>query len=211
MAGIPRNGRPGTIRGESVRRGISESRIRAERAAAEGLSPSVGRGHGGGIKQARANLRTDAGLRSATPSQLAARNNQLEALRRVRGGEASSVADAEKQLGLPRGSVRKNCPTAFDSRGHLKSADREPALMSVIGPDGVKTVVVRGSRARSLVGQHRIAVDRVLRGEAQDDSLDEFRGKFVAGIELECDEPRLRAMFPDGLPDGSPYPERALR
>lgn len=208
---MARFGRPGSIRGEAAARGVSEHVIRRERSAAEGFSPSIAGGHQGGIRQARKSLRTAEGLRSASEAQIEARNAEFEALRRVRAGEAASIGDAERQLGLPRGSVRKGAPTAFDSRGNVKAADREPALMNVVGPHGVETVIVRGSRARSLAGRHWYAVGQVLRDDWPESRLDKFRGKKDAGIELECDEERLRALFPKGLPKTSPYPRQALR
>lgn len=38
---MARTGRPGTIRGEASRRGVSETQIRVERGRAAGLTPSV--------------------------------------------------------------------------------------------------------------------------------------------------------------------------
>lgn len=52
MAGVPRNGRPGSIRGESARRGVTEHTIRKERAVAEGYSSVLAGGHGGGLRGA---------------------------------------------------------------------------------------------------------------------------------------------------------------
>jgi hypothetical protein len=43
----PRTGKPGSIRGEAARRGVTEALIRKERALARGLTNTQGRGHKG--------------------------------------------------------------------------------------------------------------------------------------------------------------------
>lgn len=185
----------------------AEYRARKARAERRGLSVSQARGHGGGVRRAQSRLRSAAGLTSATSAQLRARSDAFEALRRLRAGDASSVTDAERQLGLPRGSLRQALPTAFDERGRVKPGDREAALMNVVGVNGDVTVVVRGNRQRQLAGQHRAAVLGVLAGQLPPSALEKFANKQVAGIELVADVDRLRALDQLGRLEGGPYTE----
>lgn len=189
----------------------AEYRSRRVRAERRGLTITQARGHGGGVRGAQARLRTEAGLLNATDSQLRARADALESLRRLRAGEARSVADTERQLGLPRGTLRQALPTAFDERGRVKPGDREAALMNVVGPDGDVIAVVRGNRQRQIAGNHRAAVLGVLEGDLPPSALERFRNKKVAGIELETNLDRLRALYDLGRLDGGPYPEVVAR
>lgn len=186
----------------------AEYEARKARAKTRGLTITQARGHGGGVRTATRALRTEAGLRAASPAQLQSREAGFEALRRLRSGEAKSNAEAERQLGLPRGSLRRDFPTAFGSNGKIQKADRELALIKVIGPDGDQVVFTRGSRARSLAGQHRHTVYAVLDGNLPASALNKFRGKKVGGVELECDVDRLAALDELGRVTGGPYPER---
>jgi len=185
----------------------AEYRARRARAERRGLTVKQARGHGGGVRRAQARLRSEAGLKTATGAQLRARSDALEALRRLRSGDASSVTDAERQLGLSRGSLRQSLPTAFDERGRVKPGDREAALMNVVGTGGSVTVVVRGNRQRQLAGQHRAAVLGVLAGDLPPSALERFRNKKVAGIELVADINRLRVLDELGQIEGGPYAE----
>ncbi len=180
---------------------------RKARGKARGLTVKQSRGHGGGVRKATAALRTEAGLRAASPAQLESRAAGFEALRRLRTGEARNLAEAERQVGLPRGSLRRDYPTAFDASGKVKPADRELAAVKVVGPDGDQVVFTRGSRARALAGRHRQVVQRVLNGELPESALDKFRGKKVGGVELECDLSRLIALDELGRIVGGPYPD----
>lgn len=178
--------------------------------ARRGLTLTEARGHGRGVRGAANALRTEAGVQSATPAQIDVRTDGLEALARVRDGVP--VRDAEKQLELPRGYLKQNFPTGFDARGRIKPGDREVALMVIVGVDGDQLVIVRGSRNRSLVGRHRIAVLGVLSGELPESALKPFVGKSVSGVPLLTDIGRLRVLFDlDMIKPGSPYPVGAVR
>lgn len=83
--------------------------------------------------------------------------------------------------------------------------------MRVLGPAGDEVVVVRGSRQRQLVGQHRAVVEGVLAGRVDPAELERFRGKTVGGIELETDVDRLAVLFELGRLNGGPYPEVFVR
>lgn len=180
---------------------------RRTRGESRGISITEARGHGRGVKGAQAALRSKKGLLSASPRQLEHRSQELEGLRRLRAGEASSPTDAERQLGLSRGSLRKDLPTAFDKRGRVKSSDSEAIVMRIIGTEGDVLAVVRGSRQRKLVGNHRSTVLAVLAGDLPPSALDKFHGKVVSGVELETDLRRLRVLNDAGLIEGGPYPE----
>ena len=54
----PRQGRPGSIRGEAQARGVSEYRVRLERAEAAGLSPRAGVGHAKSAEASATDVRT---------------------------------------------------------------------------------------------------------------------------------------------------------
>ncbi len=72
--------------------------------------------------------------------------------------------------------------------------------MIVITPDGVTTVEVSGSRARSLVGRHANAVRKFVEtGDSTD--LREFRGKSVGGRSLTTDPDILRRLARRGEVD----------
>lgn len=189
----------------------AEYRARVARAERRGQTRTEARGHGRGVRGAQAALRTEKGLLAASEQRLGFRADELEALRRLRGGEAASPADAERQLGLPRGSLRRDLPTAFDGRGRVKPGDREAMLMRIAGSDGDVSEVVRGNRQRRIVGQHRAAVLGVLAGDLPASALDRFRGQRVSGVELETNLDRLRALFDLGRLDGGPYPEAPPR
>jgi len=184
----------------------AEYLARKERASARGLSTTQARGHGGGVRAAQASLRTKKGLAEATSAQLEFRDRELAALSGLRSGEHANPAEAEKAKGLPRGSLRRDMPTAFDSRGRVKTGDHEGAVMSVASTEGVVHIIVTGSRNRQLVGQHWAAIRGVLKDQLDSSALKPFAGKKVSGYELETDINRLRVFEDNGLIVGSPYP-----
>ncbi|MST32637.1 hypothetical protein GHK86_07875 [Acidimicrobiaceae bacterium USS-CC1] len=93
----------------------------------------------------------------------------------------------------------------------MRAGDREAMVMRVLGPGGDEVVVVRGSRQRQLVAQHRAAVEGVLAGRVDPVRLERFRGKTVGGVELETDVDRLAVLFELGRMNGGPYPEVFVR
>lgn len=210
---VPANrpGRPGTIRGEASRRGVSESTIRKERAAAQGRSAAQGRGHPLKGELLLSEVRTPSRpsqLLAASPDTVDMRSREAEALGWLRRDPSRTVSGAEREFGLPRRSLRRDMPTAFDQRGKLKATDREAVAIRVIGPDGDQVVVSRSSRSRQLAGQHRQAVRAMLRGDLPEGELRRrFRGKSVGGVELETDPDRLRALYVLGGVTAGPYPE----
>jgi hypothetical protein len=64
--------------------------------------------------------------------------------------------------------------------------------LEIISTEGVVPRAVRGSNARRLVSEHANAVNNYLHGRDPDaEGLRRFRGKRVAGVELESDPDRL--------------------
>ena len=100
------------------------------------------------------------------------------ALMRREGLSASSAAEAE---GTTVKNILKYVRPALRKRGKnyfAKPSDRlsRPPI-AVIDSHGMRPVVVRGSRAASLIGRYFNAVDDALKGKPA--ALKEFRGKKV--------------------------------
>jgi hypothetical protein len=73
----------------------------------------------------------------------------------------------------------------------------------VISTEGLVARPVRGSRARSLIAAHANSVAGYLRGDDPDgEELLSYRGRSVAGVELETDLDRLDLLQAGGELDG---------
>lgn len=192
----------------------AERARRRELARARGLSTSQARGHPrrGELPASKVRApRAPKQLATATPAQLEFRGREANALSALRRGEVRNLTEAQKAFGLPRGSLRRDMPSAFDVKGRVKSSDREAVRMLVIGPNGDELVTTRGSGARRLVAQHRHAVRGFLEGRLTEDELrKKFFGKRVGGVELETDGDRLRALYELGRTNSGPYPETEM-
>lgn len=110
--------------------------------------------------------------------------------------ERLSIEDAAKIEGTDLKTILRRAPSALQKRGRryrVKQFDRIPAVMNLIGPKGPKTVIVRGSKSRSLVGRYLNAVKQYLY-HGDDSALAEFRGKKVAGHTLITNLNKLREL-----------------
>ena len=100
------------------------------------------------------------------------------ALMRREGLSASSAAEAE---GTTVKNIVKYVRLALRKRGKAYFAKPSDRLsrppMAVIDSHGMRPVVVRSSKAASLIGQYFNAVDDALKGKPA--ALKEFRGKNV--------------------------------
>jgi hypothetical protein len=81
--------------------------------------------------------------------------------------------------------------------------------LQIVSTEGVVARPVRGSKARTLVSDHANAVRDYLHGRDPDgEGLLRFRGKRVAGVELETDPGRLQLLRDAGeLDDYELYAE----
>jgi hypothetical protein len=85
---------------------------------------------------------------------------------------------------LERGPGGFSVPTRSDRSYH--------GDLYVISTEGVVARPVRGSEARTLISEHANAVGQYLSGRDPDgEGLHRFRGRRVAGVELETDLDRL--------------------
>ncbi len=127
------------------------------------------------------------------------RRRELDALGQVRRGEAD-VARAERNAGLPRGSLKRTFGPGVDQG----SSGSVGAVLNVLGPGGSVPVLLTSLEERQLVMAHYLAVQAALDGRPN--SLQMFRGKSVGNVPLETNLARLRALSEAGLIE-APYPE----
>jgi hypothetical protein len=129
------------------------------------------------------------------------RRTELDALGEVRRGH-ESIAAAEASYGLPPGSLRRT----FGPGAAEGDPGNVGAVLNVLGRRGSVPVVVRSLEDRQLVMAHYIEVQKALDGLPN--HLGDFAGRKVAGVRLETDLVRLRALS-DQRPRviEHPYPE----
>jgi hypothetical protein len=109
--------------------------------------------------------------------------------------EGIDLATAARQQGLDPGVVR-----AWTGDAYRHDADRLARRIVVIGRDGPTEVVVRGSRAATVAGEHANAVRRYLEtGNAA--VLSRFRGRRVGGVQLETRPAALLRLAREGRLD----------
>ena len=128
--------------------------------------------------------------RSASSARtLEAKVRGLKAINRKRRGESESLFEAARAEGTSVETIRKLLPAAIrqDRRGgpiRVTAGDSYSAPVEIVTDAGVMIVNARGSRERTLAGQHRSVWIRVLRGDLPADALEEFRGATVGGHTL---------------------------
>ena len=142
-------------------------------------------------------VRTRADLEKLTPTEQLHRIRAASVASAMRGDPKLSLPRAARAEGLSAAQVLAFAPEAFERHGRSWSvtpSDRMPFVMYISSTEGVVERVVRGSRARSLVGRHHNAVERYL-ATGDTSALDPFVGKRVAGVELETAPTRLEDQF----------------
>ena len=125
---------------------------------------------------------------SLSRSERQARERALRAVNRMRR-EGLSVAQAARQEGTTRNTIMRHAGSAVESRGgrmRAKPADRLTRRMNVLGPQGLTTVTVRGSRQATVIAEHWNAIRRYV-NSGDDSELRRFYGRTVGGVELESD------------------------
>jgi hypothetical protein len=133
-------------------------------------------------------VRTIRQFLAMTPAQRDAWRAAFHALNMMRDG--LSLAAAARRAGTTPAIVRSYVGPALVRKGRrwvARPADRLLRPMQILAEGGIEyEVVVRGSRAASLIGGHWSAIGYYLdTGDAS--RLAHFRGKRVAGRTLETD------------------------
>ncbi len=142
--------------------------------------------HVAGSPSAKANSRTEA-----------ARIRALDVLNRMRNG--ASFSAALKQAKTTARSVRAQVASALlqpkpGGRIHAAKGDSFSARVFVVTPLGLAPVKVRGSKQRTLAGQHLAAVKSFLAGKDPASSLQQFEGASLGGHPLITDVDLLSAL-----------------
>ncbi len=142
--------------------------------------------HGAGVPSARANKRSEA-----------AKTRALDVLNRKRKG--ASFSAAVKQAKTTARSVRTQVGSALlqpkpGARLRAAKGDSFSAHVLVVTPLGLAPVKVRGSKQRTLAGQHLAAVKSFLAGKAPSSYLQQFEGVSVGGHPLITDVDLLSAL-----------------
>jgi hypothetical protein len=145
-------------------------------------------------------VRTRAEYESLTPAQ-----HEL----RIRAANVANAMRADPTLSLRRAAAREDMrpeavrvygSEAFErvgARWRATRADRMPFVMKINTTEGVVEGMVRGSRARSLIGQHHNAVAQYL-DTGDTTVLAPFEGKRVAGVTLETRPDELEQQWMRG-------------
>lgn len=139
--------------------------------------------------------------RSAAPSKTktkpestrAARtlDRALKVLARTRRGE--SLSEAARKIGIKPATVRKRPPKHFHQdapgkRWKPSKSDRLTARMNIVTRKGLEARPVRGSKERSRVGRHSIAVRHWREGRSGAAAeLATFEGQTAGGLPLLTD------------------------
>lgn len=127
--------------------------------------------------------------RALRPAAREGRAKALEAVGLARR-ENLTIRTAARRTGVSIGTVRKYASPALttDAFGRLVAtgADRLYRRVKVIGPEGDVFVNTRGSRRASTVGEYWNAVRHYL-STGDEGPLERFRGRRVAGVELETE------------------------
>lgn len=144
-------------------------------------------------------------LAATSPSAAQARISSLRVLNHMRTTGAT-LQDASQFHFMSPAVVRSWVDDALvkeNGEWRARPTDRYAATMRVLAAGGPITLTVRGSKKRSLVGAHWNAVQHYL-NTGDETWLDPFRGKAVAGVELETDPDTLNALAAQGLIDDGP-------
>jgi hypothetical protein len=126
------------------------------------------------------------------------------ALNRVRRGEAKTVSEAARAEGTTLRAIRALVPNAItkdrsSNRIRVKPTDRYTVNVQILTSEGAVTATARGSGQRTLAGQHRATVKRVLRRLEPASALDQYRGKKVGGHQLVSDYSQLSLLANAGV------------
>jgi len=142
-------------------------------------------------------------LRSLPLRSQTAYQRSLHALRLIRRGYSQRQATAEARVSLQtlKRYLGSELVRELGGRITATSADRSPRPMPFITALGDSPIMVRGSRAASLLAKHRKTVFAFLRGKANEKDLLRFHGKKVAGHELLTDAQTLLALGHAGAID----------
>jgi hypothetical protein len=152
----------------------------------------------------RVRIRGPRDLQRLRPRSREAFANAAEVVSETRRRGTTIAHEVERMrrqgLRVSRGSVRRYFGHDLE-RGPggwsvAKQSDRSyHGDLRIVSTGGVVERPVRGSRARTLVAEHANAVRRYLHGDdPEGEGLRRFKGRRVAGVELETDLDRL-----DGL------------
>jgi hypothetical protein len=115
----------------------------------------------------------------------------------MRDDASLTLRQAAAAEGVRPQDVVRSLPEAFEREGRrwrATQADRAPFLMLVNSTEGVAERMVRGSNARSLIGEHHNAVAHYL-ATGDETVLEPFVGRRVAGVTLETDPEELETRY----------------
>jgi hypothetical protein len=133
-------------------------------------------------------------------SEREARTRALRAVSRMRR-DGVSLTEAAKREGTTSNTVMRHAASAVERKGRritAKPSDRLARTMPVLGPQGIATVNVRGSRQASVLSSHWNATRRYIH-TGDDSELSGFHGLSVAGVELETDPDVIEALAEIGV------------
>ena len=133
-------------------------------------------------------VRGRADYEQLTEAQREARHRAFEAIGEMRD-HGLSLRAAAHEVGTTPETVRRYASQALTKEGRRykpTNTDRAYQRMSVLSVDGVAEVDTRGSKVRSLVGQHWNAI-RSYAATGDVELLNRFEGKRVGGVELASD------------------------
>ena len=156
-----------------------------------GLSPSVAAGHA---------RQGETPLARRSVSHRAQRDNALHAVSAQRREPWLSQDQAAGIYGLSATDVRRLVPGAFTGE-ELLAHDTATRHINIISGGEVVPVTVHSSRQASLAGEYMAAV-KVYQATGDERVLDKFKGKTIAGYELEADPDMLGDLLSAGDLDG---------
>jgi hypothetical protein len=121
----------------------------------------------------------------------------LDVLNRMRKG--ASFSQAVKQAQTTIRATRKYVGSALrqskpGGRVRVAKGDSFSAQVLIFTPLGLIPITARGTRQRSLAGQHFATVKAFLAGKSPASALDKFAGKSVGGHPLVVDVELLTAL-----------------
>jgi hypothetical protein len=142
-------------------------------------------------------VRTRREFDALTPTQHERRIEAAAVIGAMREDPSLSLRRAAADEGIRPETVQRYAADALERRGgrwRATRADRMPFVMRINSTDGVVERMVRGSRARTVIGRHHNAIGQYLT-TGDTTVLDTFIGRRVAGVTLETDPGRLEEQF----------------
>ncbi|HEX5423904.1 MAG TPA: hypothetical protein VFW94_10170 [Candidatus Acidoferrales bacterium] len=115
--------------------------------------------------------------------------------------EGLDLRSAAKIEGTRLSTIRRYAPSVLEKhkgKYRVKTFDRIPRSLNVVGPKGMQTLGVRSSRSASKISRYMNAV-RNLIYKNDPSGLAQFRGKSVAGLRLITNVAKLRELADAGL------------